>query len=137
MQSEEVKALKRLTPHPSIVDLIEVLYDAPTGKHALVFECMDMNAYELVEMLRTRQTYIPQERLKGYMYQVRAGRHVHPTAASSTALPQQTDPGRCGVCLAWKRWSELVVPPIAAAEQSVSLSSRASISISPRALVVK
>jgi renal tumor antigen len=36
----EVQALRRLSPHPHIVRLLEVLFDAPTGRLALVFELM-------------------------------------------------------------------------------------------------
>ena len=43
----EIQALRRLSPHPNIIKLIEVLYDQPTGRLALVFELMDMNIYEV------------------------------------------------------------------------------------------
>lgn len=33
----EIQALKILSPHENIIKLIEVLYDEPTGKLALVF----------------------------------------------------------------------------------------------------
>ena len=39
----EIQALRRLSPHPNIIKLYEVLYDQPTGRLALVFELMDMN----------------------------------------------------------------------------------------------
>lgn len=39
----EIQALRRLSPHPNIVRMEEVLYDRPTGRLALVFELMDMN----------------------------------------------------------------------------------------------
>lgn len=39
----EIQALRRLSPHPNVVQLEEVLYDKPTGRLALVFELMDMN----------------------------------------------------------------------------------------------
>ncbi len=42
------QALRRLSPHPNIIKLLEVLYDQPTGRLALVFELMDMNIYELI-----------------------------------------------------------------------------------------
>ena len=44
----EIQALRRLSPHPNIIKLLEVLYDQPTGRLALVFELMDMNIYELI-----------------------------------------------------------------------------------------
>jgi renal tumor antigen len=34
----EITALRRLPPHPHLIALLEVLYDAPTGRLALVFE---------------------------------------------------------------------------------------------------
>ncbi len=43
----EIQALRRLSPHPNIVKLHEVLYDQPTGRLALVFELMDCNIYEV------------------------------------------------------------------------------------------
>ena len=39
----EIQALRRLSPHPHIITLEEVLYDQPTGRLALVFELMDQN----------------------------------------------------------------------------------------------
>ena len=44
----EIQALKKLTPHPNIVGLHEVLYDKPTGRLAMVFELMDANLYDLI-----------------------------------------------------------------------------------------
>lgn len=44
----EIQALKRLIPHPHIVDLEEVLYDEPSGRLAIVFELMDANLYDLI-----------------------------------------------------------------------------------------
>ena len=37
----EIKALQKLYPHSHIIQLIEILYDEPTGRLALVFEIMD------------------------------------------------------------------------------------------------
>ena len=37
---KQIQALKQLAPHQNIIKLIEVLYDEPTGKLALVFELM-------------------------------------------------------------------------------------------------
>ncbi len=63
----EIQALRRLSPHPGIIKLVEVLYEQPTGRLALVFELMDMNIYELI---RRRTTYLPEARVKSYMYQL-------------------------------------------------------------------
>ena len=43
----------------------QVLYDEPTGRLALVFEIMEMNLYEAI---KGRQNYLPEARIKGYMY---------------------------------------------------------------------
>jgi len=44
----EIQALRRLSPHPNIIDLEEVLFDQPTGRLAMVFELMDKNLYDLI-----------------------------------------------------------------------------------------
>eukprot|EP01018_Ginkgo_biloba_P012360 Gb_28121 [translate_table: standard] len=71
----EIQALQRLSPHPNVVKILEVLYDQPTGRLALVFELMDMNIYELI---RGRKTCLPEELAKSYMYQLmKAMDHMH------------------------------------------------------------
>ena len=71
----EIQALRRLSPHPNIIKLLEVLYDQPTGRLALVFELMDMNIYELI---RGRRHYVSEERVQAYMYQlVKSMDHMH------------------------------------------------------------
>ena len=71
----EIQALRRLSPHPGVIKLIEVLYDQPTGRLALVFELMDMNIYELI---RGRRHYLAEGRLKNYMYQLlKSMDHMH------------------------------------------------------------
>mmetsp|Transcript_20186 Transcript_20186/g.47814 ORF Transcript_20186/g.47814 Transcript_20186/m.47814 type:complete len:573 (+) Transcript_20186:182-1900(+) len=71
----EIQALRRLSPHPGIIKLVEVLYEQPTGRLALVFELMDMNIYELI---RGRRQYLPESRIKSYMYQlIKAMDHMH------------------------------------------------------------
>ena len=57
----EIQALRRLSPHPNIISLIEVLYDQPTGRLALVFELMQRNIYELI---RGRRHYLNETRVK-------------------------------------------------------------------------
>ena len=61
----EIKALQRLSPHNHIIQLIEVLYDEPTGRLALVFEIMEMNLYEAI---KGRPNYLPEQRVKNYIY---------------------------------------------------------------------
>ncbi|GMH43764.1 hypothetical protein BSKO_11698 [Bryopsis sp. KO-2023] len=71
----EIQALRRLSPHPNIIKLLEVLYDQPTGRLALVFELMDMNIYELI---RGRRHYVAEERIKSYMFQlIKSMDHMH------------------------------------------------------------
>lgn len=71
----EIQALRRLSPHPNIIKLLEVLYDKGTGKLALVFELMDKNIYELIG---SRKTYLPEEKVKNYMYQLlKSMDHMH------------------------------------------------------------
>lgn len=49
--------------------------DEPTGRLALVFELMDMNMYEAI---KGRRHYLPETRVKYYMYQVlKAIDHMH------------------------------------------------------------
>ena len=57
----EIQALRRLSPHPNVIRLIEVLYDQPTGRLALVFELMEMNIYELI---RGRRHYLSESRVR-------------------------------------------------------------------------
>ncbi|CAM6089758.1 unnamed protein product [Calypogeia fissa] len=71
----EIQALQRLSPHANVIKLLEVLYDQPTGRLALVFELMDMNIYELI---RGRRNYVAEDRIKSYMYQLmKAMDHMH------------------------------------------------------------
>ena len=71
----EIQALQRLSPHPNIINLYEVLYDKPTGRLALVFELMDMNIYE---MIWGRRHYLPEKRIKSYTEQLlMAIDHMH------------------------------------------------------------
>lgn len=49
--------------------------DEPTGRLALVFELMDMNMYEAI---KGRRHYLPEQRVKYYMYQVlKSIDHMH------------------------------------------------------------
>jgi|TARA_B110001450_G_scaffold198732_1_gene187432 renal tumor antigen len=50
-----------LYPHPHIIQLIEILFDEPTGRLALVFELMEMNMYEAI---KGRPNYLPEQRIK-------------------------------------------------------------------------
>lgn len=67
--------MRRLSPHPNIIKLIEVLYDQPTGRLALVFELMEMNIYELI---RGRRHYLSESRIRKFMYALtKAMDHMH------------------------------------------------------------
>ena len=71
----EIQALRRLSPHPNIIKLHEVLYDRSTGRLALVFELMEMNIYE---MIRHRKQYLPEDKILHLMYQLVKGiDHMH------------------------------------------------------------
>jgi len=71
----EIQALRRLSPHPGIIKLCEVLYDQPTRRLALVFELMDMNIYELI---RGRRQYLQEARIKNFMFQLlKSMDHMH------------------------------------------------------------
>eukprot|EP01017_Pseudomicrothorax_dubius_P040015 TRINITY_DN6212_c0_g1_i4.p1 TRINITY_DN6212_c0_g1~~TRINITY_DN6212_c0_g1_i4.p1 ORF type:complete len:172 (-),score=30.06 TRINITY_DN6212_c0_g1_i4:38-553(-) len=71
----EIQALRKLSPHPHIIKLLEVLFDEPTGRLALVFELMDMNVYDSI---RGRKTYLSEQKVKWYMYQLlKAIDHMH------------------------------------------------------------
>ena len=63
----EIQALRRLSPHPQIIKLLEILYDEPTGRLALVFELMDLN---LFEWIRGRRHYLPEHKIKAHIYKL-------------------------------------------------------------------
>ena len=44
----EIQALRRLAPHPGIIELRAVVFDCRKGRLALVFELLAMNLYELI-----------------------------------------------------------------------------------------
>ena len=71
----EIQALRRLNPHPNIIDLEEVLYDKSSGRLALVFELMDQNIYELI---RGRKQPLKTATVKLLMFQLfKAVAHMH------------------------------------------------------------
>jgi renal tumor antigen len=77
----EIQALRRLSPHPGVIKLCEVLYDQPTRRLALVFELMDMNIYELI---RGRRQYLQEQRIKNYMFQLlKSMDHMHRNGSAS------------------------------------------------------
>jgi renal tumor antigen len=71
----EIQALKKLSPHPNIVKLLEVLYDQENGKLALVMELMEKNIYEWI---RGRKNYISESKIKQWMWMMIKGiEHMH------------------------------------------------------------
>jgi serine/threonine protein kinase len=71
----EIQALKKLSPHPNIIKLLEVLYDQENGKLALVMELMERNVYEWI---RGRKSYISEQRIKAWLWMLLKGiEHMH------------------------------------------------------------
>ncbi|XP_064185786.1 MAPK/MAK/MRK overlapping kinase-like isoform X3 [Anguilla rostrata] len=71
----EVQAMKRLSPHPNIIQLHEIVFDEETGSLSLICELMEMNIYELI---RGRQYPLPESKVKHYMYQLcKSLDHMH------------------------------------------------------------
>lgn len=71
----EIQAMRRLNPHPNILDLQEVIFDKRSGMLVLICELMDMNIYELI---KDKRTYLPEETVKNYMYQLcKSVDHIH------------------------------------------------------------
>ncbi|BFZ06778.1 hypothetical protein BsWGS_09817 [Bradybaena similaris] len=71
----EIQAMRRLSPHPNILELQEVLFDKKSGTLILVCELMDMNIYELI---RGKRHYLPETKARHYMFQLlKAVDHMH------------------------------------------------------------
>jgi len=71
----EIQCLRRLSPHPNIIPLEEVLFDQSTGRLALIFELMDANLYDLI---RGRNHPLNTKIVKSYMYQLLSSlAHMH------------------------------------------------------------
>ncbi|EDQ85231.1 uncharacterized protein MONBRDRAFT_34399 [Monosiga brevicollis MX1] len=71
----EIQALRRLNPHPNIIDMTEVIYDPDKRTLDLVFELMEMNIYERI---KGRRHHLPEDLVKNYMYQLlKALDHMH------------------------------------------------------------
>ncbi|KAJ3291687.1 hypothetical protein HK104_005877, partial [Borealophlyctis nickersoniae] len=63
----EIQALRRLNPHPHVVDLEEVIFDPKHGILSLNFELMDCNLYELVSR---KHASITEAKAKAYFHQI-------------------------------------------------------------------
>ncbi|KAG5265530.1 hypothetical protein AALO_G00243500 [Alosa alosa] len=71
----EVQAMKRLNPHPNIIQLHELVFDQESGSVSLICELMDMNIYEFI---KGRQYPLPENKIKHYMYQLcKSLDHMH------------------------------------------------------------
>ncbi|XP_066541937.1 MAPK/MAK/MRK overlapping kinase-like isoform X2 [Hoplias malabaricus] len=71
----EVQAMKRLSPHPNILQLHELVFDQDTRTLSLICELMEMNTYE---MIRGRQHPLAESKVIHYMYQLcKALDHMH------------------------------------------------------------
>ncbi|XP_063804630.1 MAPK/MAK/MRK overlapping kinase isoform X3 [Pseudophryne corroboree] len=71
----EIQALRRLSPHPNILMLHEVLFDRKSGGLALICELMDMNIYELI---RERRQPLSDSKVRNYVYQLcKSLEHMH------------------------------------------------------------
>lgn len=71
----EIQAIKRLSPHPNIVKLEEVLFDPPSGRLALVFELLEGNLYEL---MKDRKKHFSKATVKSFVRQIlKSLDHMH------------------------------------------------------------
>eukprot|EP00037_Helgoeca_nana_P033651 m.418828 g.418828 ORF g.418828 m.418828 type:complete len:457 (+) comp31131_c0_seq1:233-1603(+) len=71
----EVQALKRLNPHPNILQLIEVVYTEEVQSLDLVCELLTENLYEKI---KDRKQPLPTSLVKSYTYQLlKALEHMH------------------------------------------------------------
>ncbi|XP_076834277.1 MAPK/MAK/MRK overlapping kinase isoform X3 [Brachyhypopomus gauderio] len=71
----EVQAMKRLSPHPNILRLHELIFDRDRRTLSLICELMEMNIYELI---RGRQYPLTENKVKHLMHQLcRALDHMH------------------------------------------------------------
>eukprot|EP00118_Oscarella_pearsei_P028961 m.3360 g.3360 ORF g.3360 m.3360 type:complete len:410 (+) comp9303_c0_seq2:101-1330(+) len=66
----EIQAMRKLSAHPNIIELVEVVYDRKSKTLALVCELMDMNVYEFI---RGRKQFLPESRVKKIIFQVCRG----------------------------------------------------------------
>ncbi len=64
---KEIQTLKRLQSHPNVIQLLEIIYDEPSGRLALVFELMDQNMYESI---KGKKQYLSEKKVQSYMFQL-------------------------------------------------------------------
>ncbi|KAJ3361805.1 hypothetical protein GGF32_006980 [Allomyces javanicus] len=66
----EIQALKRVNPHPNLIQLEDILFDAGSGTLYLAFELMDCNLYDLVAK---KTTVITEAKIKLWFFQICKG----------------------------------------------------------------
>eukprot|EP00924_Labyrinthula_sp_SR-Ha-C_P006706 snap_masked-scaffold_29-processed-gene-2.40-mRNA-1 protein AED:0.09 eAED:0.09 QI:0/0/0/1/1/1/4/0/401 len=72
---KELSALRKLSPHPQIIKLLDILYDEKTGSLALVFELMHHNLYEFIS---SQKKPIKEKEAKNLLLQLFKGvKHMH------------------------------------------------------------
>ncbi|KFQ24670.1 MAPK/MAK/MRK overlapping kinase, partial [Mesitornis unicolor] len=64
---EEIRVLSKLSPHPNIVTLYEVIFDKKAGTVSLILELMGTSIYELI---KGRTKPLPEKKITNYMYQL-------------------------------------------------------------------
>ncbi|KAJ1552058.1 hypothetical protein HK405_012844, partial [Cladochytrium tenue] len=70
----EIQALRRLNPHPNIVDLVELVFEPSFGILGLNFELMECNLYEFISKKQPQgQSGTPEPRAKVLLIQVCRG----------------------------------------------------------------
>ncbi|KAM6068870.1 MAPK/MAK/MRK overlapping kinase isoform 2-T2 [Theristicus caerulescens] len=93
----EIQVLRRLSPHPNILTLHEVVFDKKAGSLSLICELMDMNIYELI---KGRRKPLPEKKIKNYMYQLcRSLDYIHRNGIFHRDVKPENilikRPGRC------------------------------------------
>ena len=73
----EVQIIKRLPPHPNILKMYEVFYDAPSGKVFIVFENMESDLHTLNTDRPENETII-ESKARSFIFQILCGlNHMH------------------------------------------------------------
>ncbi|KAI9152488.1 hypothetical protein H9P43_009279 [Blastocladiella emersonii ATCC 22665] len=66
----EIQALKRVNPHPNLVQMEDILFDPGTGTLYLAFELMDCNLYDLISK---KGAAITEPKVKLWFFQICKG----------------------------------------------------------------
>ncbi|KAM6964976.1 MAPK/MAK/MRK overlapping kinase [Aplochiton taeniatus] len=71
----EVQTMRKLNPHPNILQLHSIIFEHSTGSLSLICELMEMNVYE---MIRTLKFPMQESLIHNYMYQLcKSLDHMH------------------------------------------------------------